>query len=298
MVSGRSLHLPIGISLAVLLLLIAPARLWAQTGLAATLEVLAPGVEVLRSGTSNWIAIEVESIVGAGDTVRTDDTGRALITYFADGTDTEVRPNSEMRIDTFLGSGDTFTLTLEVFVGQTIQRIGRALGDGSSYAVNTPAMTLAARGTQFIVRVESTGRAAMLVREGIVQAEADSEVVEVEPEFGVRADARTGLSEAVRASTFEQLDAALDGCAVTITNPDDVSFNVRSSPQPNGELIATLTVPNIPRVFGITESTGWYRVALDDGFGWIRATALTVERDCAGLRVFPDDTAPVEASSG
>lgn len=277
------------IALALMLALTGGAAAAQPTGLAAVLEVLDAGVEVRRVDTANWVAVAVESIVGAGDSIRTDATGRARITFFADGTDTELQPNTDYRIDAFEGSDQAFTLTVAVLLGETTQRIGRALGADSAYDVITPAMTLAARGTIFTVRVQDTGRSAMLTREGEVSAGKEDDTAPVPADFGIRADVAGELSEVVPAATFGQLDAALDGCVAAVANVDDISYNVRVSPDAEAVQIGVLAPALIERVFGVTETTGWYRVAFDDTFGWIRAANVDVADDCAGLRVFMDD---------
>jgi hypothetical protein len=129
----------------------------------------------------------------------------------------------------------------------------------------------------------------MLVREGEVSAGKDDETAAVPAAFGIRADVAGELSEVVPATTFGQLDAALDGCAAAVANLDDISYNVRVSPSANAEQLGVLAPALIERVFGITETTGWYRVAFDDTFGWIRAANVDVADDCAGLRQFADD---------
>jgi hypothetical protein len=211
----------------------------AQDELAATLEVLSPGVEVLRVNTSNWLPVEIESIVGTGDTIRTDDSGQARVTYFADGTDVTLEANTSIQINTFSGDEDSFDVNFSVLAGETVQSIGRALGTESSYLVVTPAMTLGARGTVFAIRVENTGRAGLLVREGDVNASDEAASAQVPSGFGVRAEQGGELSEVVRASTFDELNAALDGCAISVTTSDDVSLNVRVRPSVDAPRVGT-----------------------------------------------------------
>ena len=196
----------------------------AQNEFAATLEVLNSGVEVQRVNTVNFIAVEIEAIVGVGDTIRTDDTGSARVTFFADGTDVTLDPNTEYRIVEFQGDEDDFQLTVEVLVGQTTHRLNRILGANSSYDVETPGMTLAAQGTIFAIRVEDDGRSGMLVSEGVVDAGTGDDTADVPPEFGIRSEVGDDLSDVVRASSFAELDAALDGCSVSVTTVDDVSI--------------------------------------------------------------------------
>lgn len=260
--------------------------LQAQGELAATLEVLNPGVSVQRVNTQTFITITKEGIVGVGDVIKTDDTGKARITFFADGTETDLQPATEYTITEFSSDGTAFQLSVEVLVGLTTQRLGRILDANSSYTVNTPGMTLAARGTVFQVRVENSGRAAMLVSEGNVTATQGEDSAVVAPEFGIRAAEGEGLSDVVRAKTFAELDAALDGCGVTVKTTDDVSLNVRLSPSLEAPRVGVVSATEVRSAFGSADG-GWYRIPFRDGFGWVLSSSGVVERECAGLRIFP-----------
>ena len=193
----------------------------AQDNLAAVMLVQSDGVMVQRVGTNQFLPVTTEAIVGVGDTIRTDETGRALITFFADGVDTTLEPGTEYRIDVFQGESDTFQLTVSVLVGQTSQRLERVLDPASNYDVNTPGVDLAARGTAFDVRVEQGGRSAMIVTEGVVAATKEEQDAEVPVGFGIRAAVGGALSNVVVATTFAELDAAIDGCTAALTTPDD-----------------------------------------------------------------------------
>ncbi|RMG77207.1 MAG: hypothetical protein D6711_02065 [Chloroflexi bacterium] len=263
----------------------------AQTSneLAAVLEVLEPGVTVQRVNTNNPIAVNVEAIVGVGDVIRTDASGRARITFFADGTDTELLPNTEYRIETFEGNDDEFRLSVSVLAGQTVQRLSRIIDTNSSYDIHTPAMQLAARGTTFAIRVENNGRSGMIVSEGTVTASADESTADVPVGFGVRATSREGLSDVVPATSFEELDAALDGCQIAINVIDDVRFNVRVSPSLEAQRVGTVDPAEVEVVIGVNQSGGWYRIPFRGGYGWFLSSTAEVTSNCAGLRVFPDD---------
>jgi hypothetical protein len=262
------------------------------TKLAATIEVLDAGVEMLRVDTSNWIALSGGSVVGVGDTIRTNETGRARITFFANGTDVELSPDTTYRINDFEGSETDYLLRVEVIVGETLQRINRIANATPDYSIDTPSMTLAARGTVFVVRVLPVGRSAMLVREGGVSAgkSAADDPRLVEPGFGVRADPDEPVSEVVPATTFDQLDSALDGCAVAVNFADDVSVNVRQGPGRDFEQIGVLAPSAITRLFGQTATNNWYRLEFEDGYAWVQLPAIALEAGCAGLRPFPDET--------
>lgn len=260
----------------------------AQNEFAAVLEVLASGVEVQRVNTANAIPVSVEAIVGVGDIIRTDETGEARITFFADGTDVTIEPESEYRIIEFEGDDEDFQLTVEVIVGQTVHRLGRTLGTDSAYEIDTPGMTLSARGTEFAIRVEDNGRSAMLVTEGDVDANTDESEANIPVEFGVRSEMGQPLSDVVRASSFEELDAGLDGCTVSVTTTDDVSLNVRLGPDLAQARIGTIAAEDITEFFGVNEGGTWYRIEFQGNFAWVLSSTATIGNGCAGLRTFPD----------
>lgn len=273
--------------LALLLFLTVTAS--AQSQLAATLEVLASGVSVRRVNTQEFIPVIREAIVGVGDTIRTDATGRVRITFFSDGVDTELLPNTEYAITQFEGAGESFQITVQVVLGQTVQRLQRLLDSNSSYNINTNGMTLAARGTQFSVRVEASGRSGMLVTEGNVDATSGEATASVPPSFGIRADRATGLSDVVKASTFDELDAAIDGCSAVLTLADDVSLNVRTAPRRDGRQIGYATAEDVAQILGTNQSANWYRIAFADGYGWVSVANVSIDENCAGIRIFADD---------
>lgn len=290
MVRNRAVFL----GLLTLLLLSSFILAHAQEELAASMEVLAAGVEVQRVNTDGWIAVTVEAIVGVGDTIRTDATGRARITFFADGVDTELLPGTTYRIQQFQGDDTSFVIEAEVLAGQTTQRLTRLLDPNSSYNINTPAMQLVARGTAFAIRVESSGRSAMLVSEGSVGAGNPESDAQVDPGFGIRAD--ESLSDVVEATTFDGLDAALDGCSAALSTPDDVSLNVRLGAGQDFPRIGTVFAAEITNLVGTTETGDWYRIDFRGGFGWILSTTAEIGSGCAGLRLFPEGYGPEDAS--
>ena len=261
-----------------------------EADLAATLEVMSGEVEVLRTGTTNWIAVEVEAIVGVGDTIRTGEEGQVRITFFADGVDTVVLPNSEYAIHEFSGSPDSFRLTVEVLIGNTLQQIRRTLDVSSTYSVLTPGMTLSARGTEFAIRVEEdTLRSAMIVGEGMVDATDAGDADEVPQGFGVRSEVGVELSDVVKATTFPELDAALDGCISSFSTIDDLSVNVRLGPDTGYSRVGTVDAAEVERFTGTLENSNWYRIPFREHFGWILVSQSVIDPACAGLRIFPTD---------
>jgi hypothetical protein len=269
----------------------------APAELAATLEVLQAGVEVQVRDTVNWVPVRVEAVVAFGDRIRTDATGRARITFFAEGVETELQPNTEYEIGSIQGTPEAFTIEVSVLAGQTIQRLTQLLDANSRYVVQTPGMQLAARGTEFAIRVEANGRSAMLVSAGAVTATNPDAEASVDPGFGIRAAVADSLSDVVRATTFDELDAALDGCTLSTTTPDDTVFNVRSGPSVEFPIIGTIAPADVAIVIGQTETSNWYRIEFEAGFGWFLSSEGEIVGTCAGLRQFPDTFDPAAGST-
>jgi hypothetical protein len=267
----------------------------AQTDLAAVMQVNSPGVEVQRANTAQWIPVQVEAIVGVGDQIRTDATGQAKITFFADGVETTIEANSTYRIDAFNGNDETFTLSVTLLAGQTQQRLNRVLDSGSSYDVNTPGVSLVARGTEFDVRVEADGRGAMLVREGTVSAQSEASSADVPAEFGIRVTADGAQSDVVRADNFEVLDNALDGCTVQVDVLDDTRLNVRLGASTDFPRVGTIDPTEISLFYGVSESGGWYRIQFRGGFGWVLSSTPELSSGCM-LRGFPVGYGPEDAT--
>ncbi|MFP4321380.1 MAG: FecR domain-containing protein [Anaerolineales bacterium] len=263
---------------------------------AAVLEVLAPGVEVRRVNTETFLPIQVEAIVGVGDTIRTDESGQARIIFFADGTETDLLSETEYRIARFEADDAGFTLSVEVLAGQTVQRLNRLVDDNSAYDVQTPGMDMVARGTVFRVRVEPNGRSAMLVDESQVEALAEDGNATVSPGSGVRSARNEALSDVVVADTFESLDAALDGCSSQLPDLGDVRVNVRQGPGEDFPRVGSLPPAEIETLMGVVENDIWYRIMFRNGFGWVRLPEVTLANGCAGLRVFPATHGPEDAA--
>ncbi len=262
---------------------------------AAVLQVNAPGVEVRRVNTENFLPVQVEAIVGVGDTIRTDESGQATIIFFADGTETDLLPDTEYRIQRFEADDSGFNLSVEVLAGQTIQRLNRLVDDNSSYDVQTPSMDMVARGTVFRVRVEANGRAAMLVDENQVEAQAQDSLETVGTGFGVRVARNNPLSDVVAATTFEALDAALDGCAADVPDLGDIRLNVRQGPSLDFPRVGSIAPDEIDILIGRVQNDTWYRLEFQNGFGWAQLPDLTLDSDCAGLRIFPPEHGPEAA---
>jgi uncharacterized protein YraI len=275
-----------------LLVLAGPLLAQDSDELVASLEVLEAGVQVKRVDTAVWVPINVETLVGQGDRIRTDTTGQARITFFVDGSTAILEPGTEVHIVEYAGTEDQFRLTVEVLIGITRQQFGRLIESGSSYEVLTPGVAMTVRGTDFSVRVEDDGRSSLLTHEGMVAASASGTSADVPTDFGVRSAVDAPLSDVVPATTFEELDTALDGCAGAITTPADVKLNVRLGPGLDKEIVGTVAPANVANIIGSTEDSSWYRIPFRNGYGWVSSAGMevTVDPTCpGGIAIYSED---------
>jgi hypothetical protein len=265
--------------------------------LVASLETLDGQVSVRRFDSQRFVTVRTESLVGVGDIVKTDATGRARITFFANGVDTDVLPNTEFRLDDFKGDEQRFTLAVTVLVGQTAHRVTQLLDAGSTYTINSTGLEMAVRGTTFLVRVEPSGRTATIVREGQVRTTASgtTNTANVGAGFGIRGEGGRSLSEVVPATSFAELDSSLDGCAGQISTFSDFRLNVRLGPGFNFVRVGNLDTGLRLQLYGETTSKVWYRIQFKGGFGWIYASAIALDPGCVKLREYPDDYAGEDA---
>lgn len=263
----------------------------AQDDLAAVLEVIEAGVEIQRDGTTNFIPVSRESIIGINDIIRTDDTGQARITFFETGAEVELTPNTTFRINNYAGSEATgYQTSLEVLAGITRQQVQRFADAQSSFEIVTPGIEMTVRGTEFMVRVENDGRSALITETGEVSATAQSEQVPIAGGFGVRAEAAGQLSAVVPATNFDELDAGLDGFAATFQNSGDVRLNVRLGPSLSAERVGSLPPDQVDAVYGTDPTGEWYRIAFRNSFGWVSAQTFEIQLpNNTTLPVYPAD---------
>ncbi|MBI5930750.1 MAG: FecR domain-containing protein [Chloroflexi bacterium] len=180
--------------LVILMMTLAPSLVMAaphpqSTEFAATLEVYTEGVEVKRAETEQWIAVTGRAVVAAGDSVRTNETGEAMIIWFDDGTLVELRPSTEIVINAFNGDpeSDQFVIETQVLLGQVFNNVAHLINQDSRYTVVTPTMQAAVRGTTFGIDVQEDAQSTIAVGKGIVAVSQGENEQQVEAGFWLRA---------------------------------------------------------------------------------------------------------------
>ena len=259
--------------------------------LAAQLLVDDATVEVKRANTGSWVVVRAETIISAGDQIRTDEMGQATIDFLFVDLTLDILPETTLRIIRFSEINGRTEIVLQVDEGYTNQVYKENSETSDMYEMRLPGMTLTILNSTSHIRVETDKRSAVLVQDGTVRVLERGEELTIGKGFGVRSPVGERLSEVVEAFNFDELDARLDGCAGLATPDGDFSFNVRMGPSVNAPRIGTISAANINRFFGQTDDADWYRVPFGGYYGWFSAELAEIEIDpeCGDMRHFTED---------
>jgi hypothetical protein len=102
-----------------------------------------------------------------GNIIETDLNGRVVIS-FTDGGQITVLPNSKVVLKNFLVAHSAREM-LDIMVGRVLVKIRHLGGKPNHYRLNSPAASIAVRGTEFIVDVLPSGETLVVVWEGRVE---------------------------------------------------------------------------------------------------------------------------------
>jgi hypothetical protein len=138
-------------------------------GAATTITIISGDIHVRHGASGSFLLATDGQVLAAGDTVRTGEASRAVLTYF-EGSTVSVEPNTELTIESASSSSDGSTIVvMRQSVGRTWHVVSKLLSGGSKYEVKTPASTASVRGTAFQVDCDSE-RTVITTSEGAVVA--------------------------------------------------------------------------------------------------------------------------------
>lgn len=143
----------------VILLVVMVPSVWAEDRPIATLEPIQGEILLKVADSDLWMVVTTPTQVNAGDEIRTGTEGWAVLTFF-EGTYTEILANTELIIQALSlpeNEGDSFTINLELRIGDTFNTVGALLDQESGFEVEMPGMTASVRGTEWYNRVIPTG---------------------------------------------------------------------------------------------------------------------------------------------
>src|SRR5262249_5385628 len=126
----------------------------------------APGA-TLYSGAAAPSALRQGATLQPGDIIDTRISGRVVIDL-SDGSQVVIFPGSRVELKGFQGGG-TWRDLLKVTMGRIRATINHQGKRPNPYRVYSPIASIAVRGTDFLVAVESSGETRVLVYEGLVE---------------------------------------------------------------------------------------------------------------------------------
>jgi hypothetical protein len=137
----------------------------------ALLDALSTRVTLAHPGGS-FDDVTAERIIRSGDTVATDGTGRAVVTY-PDGSTALLEENSVLTIEFVQTSAGDYAVRMQQTIGRVWYAVTRAVTLGSRYEVRTAGMASVIRaGSDSSVTVTPTGETTVVTISGTVDTSA------------------------------------------------------------------------------------------------------------------------------
>ncbi|MBN1202081.1 MAG: hypothetical protein JXJ20_09515 [Anaerolineae bacterium] len=250
-------------------------------------NIIQPELFILEPGADEEGVIRSPTVFDPGEQLRTDATGNVLITWFYDGTETAVAPNTTLKLNDFSGdSSGAFVLDLEIVSGYIASGMGdiAAMSEEGAWTIKTPAFTVKPIKGQFEIMVDAEGKSTLVVSDGRVEASSDGNTITVNENqylVGAPGEAQT-LSE-------DGITVALEGvCTATV----GTNMNVRLAPSEDSRKLGSTPADQVLWAMAGTEGNVWLQVYFMTGvtdeeghnYGWIYGPAATLdEATCAGL---------------
>jgi len=279
-----------GIALLAFLLLFSVSGGSAQdSGYAAVLRINFTGVEVRLANTEEWLSLppNAETPLGPGDSIRTNGTGRAMLT-FLDEIEVFVLPDTTLDLLTFGESADGLAVSARL-IGHTIQRVHSG-GEITSFQIESSLLTVTSPAELFAVWAQDDQIAVVTVAQGQAEVSAHDQVLPVAAGGGIRVSPPDRIDEMDLGTPLNaaRLIGLLDGCPGAMQTSEGVNVNVRVGPDIDSTVIGNIADEEPVRLLAIAEYAGWYRIQAFSGFGWVQNRL--VDNDCEDLIVLPSIT--------
>ena len=176
---------------------------------AVLLQTLSPQVTLSRDGVPEYVTAEL--VIRSGDTVRTDVSGRAVVTY-PDGSTATLDSSSELTIEFVRTSAGDYLVRMEQTVGRVWYAAARTIGSGGRYEVHSTAMASVIRaGSGFYVVVDEDGTTSLTATSGTLDATMGGATITLPVGTTVSAPGQTTASQ--------EPDGAPQGSLVTAQAP-------------------------------------------------------------------------------
>ena len=201
-------------------------------GAATTVTILSGDVQVRHGATGTFVSATDGEVLAGGDSLRTADGARAILTYF-EGSTVSIEPNSELAIETASALSDGSTVVvMQQTVGRTWHVVTKLITGNSKYEVKTPASTASVRGTAFEVVSDGEGTVVTTTEGTVVDQVADpdrpGQTVDVPVPAGKRHEQKKNARPAPAA------DAPTPERTLTMTFDDQNSLVIDAEGRRNG----------------------------------------------------------------
>ena len=264
-----------------------------QPPVLGAINIIAPDVYRTPAGGTET-RLSAHSVFNPGDTLRTDQNGTALVTWFYDGTESVLGPNSSLTLNDFSGEAKgAYVINLTLHSGHLVSGLGGIAADlstGGSWTLTTPAFNVKLLRGQFTVTVTDNATT-LAVTEGRVEVTIGSG----EP-FPVDANQYLVSTDgAVKMLSDDGVTPNLTGvCTATAKS----NLNVRLAPNQDSRRLGGVQADQVFWVESGTEGNLWlqvyYQTPPEDeeghNYGWVYGPAVTLDQTaCANLVRAPLD---------
>lgn len=278
------------LSLALVLTLVGLPTTLAQddeTPVLGTVNITTPEIYVRTGGASEETRVFEPIPFETSEILRTDATGNALITWFYDGTETALGPNSSLKLIEFTGTSfNEFVINLELEQGHVISALGdiASTSENAIWTLDTPAFEIHPLNGQFETLVDEEGATTLIVIQGEVEYRLDDNTSQL-LEAGQYIIGEPGNTPG------DPEDLSADGTTVELaglcTATARTNLNVRQAPNEDSRRLDGAKKGQSFWVRAGTEGNLWLQVyyRVDDyNFGWVYGPALALdESTCADL---------------
>jgi hypothetical protein len=254
------------VALALLLLYSAPSI--AQSSQAAVAQITSGDVEIMRADTTEWIRVSNGAVmpIGAGDRLRTDETGRVFLT-FDEALSIVLLPDSTLTLNAYAQRADEISISAAL-TGALVQREAIA-APTLTYALALSRLDITDAPPHFAVWSDPMGGDAVAVDEGTMQLERDETAIFIEAGYAYWTNAPVDAPFALDAPmSMARIMSHFEACRGTINNrvvQPPVHDGAGTGWALKARLEAGIVLPLLIR----TRSNYWTRVQYDSYFGWV-----------------------------
>ena len=294
----RSGMLVSGMVVLALVLGVAATPVWAQDGgddpaapVLGAINIITADVFVTPADGGDEIRLFENGVLNPGETLRTDASGTALVTWFYDGTEVALGPQSRLTLNSFSGdAGDDFALDVELHEGHLVGGVGSvaaAASDAGEWTIKTPTFTVRPLRGQFELSVSPEGDTRLIVTDGRVEV-LDGDAAALPVDANQYLVGAPGVAETISTDGVTPTDALVDAGICTATAP--VNLNIRLAPNEDSRRLGGIAEGQTLWVRAATEGDLWlqvyYETAPEDeeaaNFGWVYGPAVTLDDAACG----------------